>query len=314
MGTKVDNEQKKKVYITGANGRVGRAVLRLLPDAIPLVRKESGLKNERVVDFFCSDELKKTLRDADVVIHIAGSVKTYDKNELWKSNYELTKRIVDSLPPNARVVFASTISVYGKKPQENPADERTSVKPDSEYAKSKYEAEKLVAAHNNHVILRIGTVYGPEFDDYFYVLDMLAKGKMKMIGDGNNRIPFVHVDDVAKAFVAAVSEGNGVYIIGGEPKTQRMIYEIASKELGITPPDKNVPFMFADLAALLNEIKAGFSGKKPKITREHIAILGSDRNFDCSLARRELGFAPRSIEMGIAEMADLYKKRKRLTT
>ena len=37
-----------KVYITGATGRLGSAVLARLPDAIPLVRKPSGLKNEIV--------------------------------------------------------------------------------------------------------------------------------------------------------------------------------------------------------------------------------------------------------------------------
>ena len=132
---------KGRIYLTGATGRVGRAVLNAIPDAVPLVRHPAGLENERVVDFSNEDELKKTLGDASVLVHIAGSVKTYDKRELWKSNFELTKRLVEALPEDARIVFASTVAVYGKKPVDVPADENTPVNPDSEYAKSKYEAE-----------------------------------------------------------------------------------------------------------------------------------------------------------------------------
>ncbi|NYZ77578.1 NAD-dependent epimerase/dehydratase family protein [Candidatus Micrarchaeota archaeon] len=304
----------RKIYLTGANGRIGGAVLRLLPDAIPLVRKRSGMKNERVVDFFDAEGLKKALRDADVVVHMAGSVRTYDKNELWKSNYELTKRIVEAMPEKARIVFASSISVYGKKPAALPADENTPVNPDSEYARSKYESEKLVAAHPDHVILRLGTVYGPEFMDYFYVLGLLEKGKMRIIGDGSNRVPFVHVEDAAKAVAAAVSGGNGVYVIAGECGTQKSIYENACRELGVEAPRRHVPQWLADFTAMMGEMKAKISGKAPKMTREHVAILGNDRCFNCNKARRELGFYPRSIVDGIKEMAEIYGKRERLST
>jgi len=303
---------KGKVYLTGAGGRVGKAVLNAMPDAVPLVRHAGGLKNERVVDFSNGNELEKTLSDASVLVHIAGSVKTYDRKELWESNYGLTKRLLGALPQNARVVFAGTVSVYGKRPADNPADENTPVNPDTEYAKSKYEAEKLVRGHPDHVVLRIGTVYGPEFEDYFYVLELLEKGKMRLIGDGANRVSFVHVDDVAAAFAAAVSKGEGIYVITGECRTQKEIYTAACKKLGVAVPAKSVSPASASFAAGAGELLAFL--KPPKITREHVAILSSDRCFNCNRARRELGFSPRGIEEGIAEIAGIYAKRQRLST
>ena len=294
---------KNKIYLTGATGRVGKAVLKKIPDAIPLVRNASGLPNEIVVDFSDAEELKKILNDASVLIHIAGSVRTYDKKDLWKGNYGLTKRLLDALPKNARIVFASTVSVFGKGLVDMPADENTPVHPDTEYAKSKYEAEKVAAGHPNHVILRIGTVYGPGFDDYFYVLKLLEKGKMKIIGDGSNRISFVHVDDVADAFAAAVSKGKGIYIVSGECRSQEEIYRIACGELGVAEPKEKISAGLADFIVWFGEIKAKLGGKPRKITREHIAILSSDRCFNCNRAGRELGFSPRGIEEGISEMA-----------
>ena len=297
---------KSKTYLTGANGKVGKAVLKKIPDAVPLVRHESGLKNEVVVDFSDSEALKKVLSDASVLIHIAGSVKTYDKKELWKANYELTKRLVEVLPEKAKIVFAGSISVYGKKMAHNPADENTPVNPDSEYAKSKWAAERIVAGHPNNVILRIGPVYGPEFGDYFYIMKLLEKGKMKTIGDGTNRISFVNIDDLADVFVSAVSKGKGLYVISGECRTQSEIHWITCNGLGVAMPKGTVSLGMADFAAKIGEFGAVL-GKKPKITREHIAILGSDRCFNCNKARRELGFSPISIDEGITEMVKLYK-------
>lgn len=300
---------KGKIYLTGAGGRIGKKVLEKIPDAIPLVRHGSGLKNEIVVDFSDAEALRKTLGDASVLVHIAGSVKTYDRKELWESNYGLTEKLLDALPEDARVVFAGTVSVYGKRMAHNPADENTPVNPDSEYAESKYEAEKLVRKRSNHVVLRIGTVYGPEFEDYFYVLKLLEKGKMKIIGDGSNRISFVHVEDVADVFASAVSKGQGIYAVAGECRTQKEIYGMACRGLGVALPEASVSYDVADFGARLGEIKAGIFGGTPKISREHIAILGSDRCFNCNRARRELGFYPRSIEEGIAGMVELYRKR-----
>jgi len=291
----------KKIYLTGGNGRLGRAVLAIMPNAIPLVRKKSGLKNEVIVDFSDGAALKKILADASAVLHIAGSVKTYDSMELWRSNFELTKKIVEALPGKARIVFASSISVYGKRLAKKPADESTPTGPDSDYARSKYESERVVLSHPNSVILRIGTIYGP-FDDYRIILEKIKNGKMVIIGNGNNIIPFVHVDDVAAVFPNALKAQPGVYNIVGEHITQNEVYKIAAEELGVKPPSHHVPYAVAYLSAFLAEKVALLTGAKPKITREHIAILYFDRPFDCSKAKKELGFSPRKTAEAIREV------------
>jgi dihydroflavonol-4-reductase len=297
-----------KVYIIGASGRLGRAIISKI-DAVPVVRRQSGLAGEVVSDF-SPKNLKKTLSDAAVIIHAAGSTDTLDKRKMREANVDLTRTVVDAAPKGCRILFAGSISVYGKALDRIPADEETPAKPDSGYARSKYEAEQIVASFPDHVIFRIGTLYGPQFADYNRVLSMLERGRMRIIGDGKNRVPFVHVDDVVDAFRKALGRGRGIYVLAGEPLTQKEIFSIAASELSVEPPKCMIPRPFAMLAAAISEFACQFGGKRPKLTREHVSVLGYDRAFDCRKAKAELGFSPRPLEKGIREMVREYKKKR----
>ncbi|MDD5096138.1 MAG: NAD-dependent epimerase/dehydratase family protein [Candidatus ainarchaeum sp.] len=297
-----------KTYITGASGKLGRHVLRFM-EAVPLVRSPKGLPGEVVTDF-SAESLKKILKDADCIIHLAGSMRFWDAAEMRQTNVGLTRSIVDNSPEGCKIVLASSISVYGKRLAEIPADEATHTHPDSPYSRSKMEAEEIVRRKKGkHAILRIGTIYGPEFGDYFHILRMLEKGKMSIIGDGKNHVPFVHVEDAARAVAAAVGNGQGAYVVCGESKTQMEIYALACKELGVAPPKKHISFWMANLMGRMQEVGARF-GMKPKLTGEHMSILGEDRVFRWERAGRELGFKPRGIEEGIREMVKEYRKER----
>ncbi len=295
---------KKNIYVTGASGRLGREVLKVIPEAIPIVRQASGLENEIVTDYSFHD-LERMLRNADVVIHLAASRDFLDMNKAREGNVILTQRLATAVPPTARIIFASSISVYGKHLAAMPADEATATRPDTPYAETKLQAEKIVASKPDHVILRIGPLYGPGFDDYFKVLRMIKDGTMRVIGSGSNHIPFVHAEDVATAIAAAVSDGRGVYVLVGECLTQTEVYAIAAKELGVEPPRKHVPTLLAALMAQLSLIRSSLTKTKPKFIPEDIAVLSSDRRFNSSRARKELGFSPRPLADGIKEMVAL---------
>lgn len=298
-----------KVYLIGATGHLGAAVYSQLRvekiDLVPVVRKQSIMKKEVVSDFSV-ESLRKIFKDADVIINAAGSVKTYDRKELWKANVELVQNIAAAAPEKAKIIHASSISVYGKQLAKKPADEQTPVKPDSDYARSKYEAEKALTGHANTVILRIGTVYDATAD-YENVMERIKLGKMLLIGDGNNCIPFVYIDDVASVFVQALKAPAGVYNIVGDRITQQEVYNIAAEVLGAQPPSKHVSFWLANAKAFIDEKFAKILGKKPKITREHVAVLYFDRPFDCSAARKLLKFNPRSNADGVRLVAKKIK-------
>lgn len=332
------------IFVTGANGRLGMAVLEAIPEAKPLVRKEHGLKNEIVTDF-SEKELEKILKHAKAVIHLAGSRDFLDKEKCREGNVELTEKIVNATPADGKIIFASSISIYGrviavtrtsklssscygnsddrkffkfstsqqlgygKKLAALPANEETSVHPDTPYAKTKLEAEWIVAKHPKQVILRIGPIYGPGFEEYFKVLETVEKGKMRILGNGDNHIPFVNVFDVAMVIKNSIERGNGTYVLVGECLTQKEVYAIAAKELGVEPPTEHASLFLAKGAAHFMLLKAKILGGKPKMIPEDVAVLTSNREFDCTKAKKELGFVPRPLVQGIQEMVKEFKKR-----
>jgi len=295
------------IYITGATGKLGKYVYKLLSekhDVVAVVRKPSGLKNEVISDF-SEYALKELFKDAHAVIHLAGAV-TYKKKILKESNIELTKKIVNAAPENAKIIYSSSISVYGKKVLEKPVTEQTPINPDSAYSRSKYEGEKFVSSHPHSVILRVGAIYGP-FEDYRIVLDRIKRGKMFIIGDGNNMIPFVYAGDVAKVILACLKK-RGTYNIVADQLSQNEVYRIAADELGVKPPSKHVSFSVANTMAWIKQKISYVTGGKVKMAEEHIGILYYDRPFDCSKAKKELGFSPIDTEEGIRMVVEELQK------
>lgn len=287
-----------KIYITGATGRLGHAVMKLLPQAIPVDLRDETLN------------LKKIFANATHVIHLAGSLHFDNPRELWKGNYELTKKVVVVLPKKCRIVYASSISVYGKKLAELPATEETACHPDSAYAKSKFAAERETINRGNYVSLRIAAIYGPGFNDYFKMMDILRKGHMRLIGDGSNRVPFVHVDDVAAAIKNSLKAKPGIYLLSADPITQKKTFEIVSKELGIAAPGKTIHPDMVHALLIVTKFIRKLLRKGDFLTPEHLNILSKDRVFDCSKAKKELNFKPRKTEHGIREMVREYLKIK----
>lgn len=293
-----------KIYLIGANGKLGSIICSKI-EVIPLVRKSSGLRNEIISDF-TETSLKKILSDADVIINAAGLVHG-DKNSLIESNVELVRKIVLSAPEKAKIIQISSISVYGKK-LTTIVDESTPPSPDSIYSQTKLEAEKIVQTHKIHIILRVGTIYGEGFSDYYKILNSIEKGKMKLIGNGENHIPFVYVGDVVQAIIGSFENGSGTYVICGPQLTQKRIFELAATELGVKSSFGKIPIF---LAKIMLKLKTLFSKKSnTELTMEHLMILYSDRKFDISKAKKELNFDPIDLEKGIKLMVKNYLKMK----
>ncbi len=268
-------------YIVGANGKLGRTLLKYVK-GIPLVRRRCNLKGERIVDF-----RNLFLEDATKIYHVAGSLTNPH------ANIEITEAVIDAVPEECKIIYASSVSVYGKKLKE-PANESTPVAPDSAYAQSKLECEKMLLKRGNCAILRLGPLYGEEFEDFFKFLALIEKGKAFIVGDGSNKVPFTAAEDVCKVFKKAES---GLYVLAGDPLTQKEIIEYAAHLLN-APKPKHLPY----LVALLLAKTKGWS-------KEHIDVLYHDRVFDCSKAKRELGFRPIPLKKGIEKMVKKYKER-----
>src|SRR6266511_877601 len=106
----------------------------------------------------------------------------------------------------AAVVFASSADVYGPW-HDSAVDEDTEPAPATPYAVAKLEAEEAVAELTSCLVLRIATVYGPGEDGPRAIpsfVRAIRRGEAPAVhGDGSDVRDYVHVRDVAAAFVNA---------------------------------------------------------------------------------------------------------------
>ena len=166
----------------------------------------------------------------EVVFHLAAQIdvrrSVSDPVDDAATNVLGTLRVLElAREHDAQVVFASTGgAIYGEC--ERPATEAAERQPVSPYGTSKLAAEEYLAAWNrlygtSHVALRLGNVYGPRQDPHgeagvvAIFLSRIRDGVPATIfGDGSQTRDYVFVEDVVRAFMAAVGADGGVFNVG----------------------------------------------------------------------------------------------------
>ncbi|MCK0202495.1 SDR family oxidoreductase [Ornithobacterium rhinotracheale] len=160
-------------------------------------------------------ELKKHLKNIDVVYHLAAFVESpysyRDHFNYEQINHFGTATLVNALQENSpkKVIFTSSGAVYGKDIE---ADENTPPVPENAYGISKFNAEKyleLLRYEMEVCIFRIANVFGFNpmfrFDSVInnLLFNALLYNKIKINGNGENITPFVHLDTVTQRLAQA---------------------------------------------------------------------------------------------------------------
>ncbi|MFA6587821.1 MAG: NAD-dependent epimerase/dehydratase family protein [Patescibacteria group bacterium] len=168
----------------------------------------------------------------EVVFHLAAQKSVRDS--LRKPSYDADINIIGILKlletcfstGIKKFVFASTGGAMYGEGVELPAKETELATPESPYGLAKLTSEKyleLLGKLNNlqYTVLRLSNVYGPRQDPYgeagvvaIFCKRAIAKETLFVNGDGKQTRDYVYVQDVVRAFLAAIENGkNEVYNI-----------------------------------------------------------------------------------------------------
>jgi GDP-4-dehydro-6-deoxy-D-mannose reductase len=166
-------------------------------------------------DVLDADALRKAVRGADAVVHLAAqssvAASWEDISQSWRVNVDGTVGVLDAVRaerPTARVLFASTAEVYGNASRiPTPEDER--IAPVSPYAASKAAAELACTFSGLDVVVaRAVNHEGPGRDDRFAVGSWTRQiagleaegGGTLLVGDLSAERDILDVRDVCRAY------------------------------------------------------------------------------------------------------------------
>lgn len=255
--------------------------------------------------------LRKDIRDVsetdflgvDAVIHLAGlsndPLGSIDAGLTMDINYHATVRVA-KLAKKAgvrRFLFSSSCSIYGSG-GEGEKREDAEFNPVTPYGESKVLAERALAelADENFAptYLRNGTAYGvsPRLRFDLVVNNLTAwayaTGKVHLKSDGSAWRPIVHIEDISRAFVAALG--------ADEDLVRNRAYNV-----GVT----NENFRVREIAEIIRDTVSGSELKYAK------GIFLDNRcykvNFDRLYA--ELNYKPCwDLEKGIHQIYDALNR------
>lgn len=211
------------ILVTGADGGLGRAVLKRLRDAgepvVAMGRRAPDVPDDAVrftADITDTDAVRTALSEVQpaIIIHLAGitgGACDVDRALATATNTAATATLAHIAAECgvARFVFTSSAAVYGDG-YSRPIAETDTLRGTSTYALTKITAEEELrkvaqGTQLSVVALRIFNVYGPGFTSSLVnrLMASSAVAPVRLTGLDEFVRDYIHADDVAGACVAA---------------------------------------------------------------------------------------------------------------
>lgn len=325
---------EKLNVVTGATGLLGSHIVEQLvargERVRALVRSTSDVSFLKrlgvellVGDLDNAESLRKAVSGADVVYHSAARVGDWGPWRLFKEQIiDATAALLDACRAAGvgRVLHVSSVIVYGHPKIR--ADLFTEDEPLGQdpwvwdyYCRAKIAAEELYRGYPGAwTVVRPSWMYGPRDRATLpRVLRALAKGRLVLVGRGDNLLNVVYAGDVADGAIRAANHPGAVgraYNLSSEGEvTQQQFLDLICATLGAPPVRFRVPFRLAFIGALVGEAvyRALRTRNPPNFTRYAVALLARPTRFSIGRARNELGWQPQvAVAEGFRRTIDWY--------
>lgn len=243
------------VAITGAGGYVGRRLLQCLDGAVGYDLPSIAAEYDDVQAADCRDEgaMSAVASNVDAVIHLAALAGVADcgnaPTRALRSNIEALSTVARYCQANGtRLVHPSSQAIYG----------------DSLYGASKAIGEDLIDAMPglSAVVIEFSNIYGryPDAGEYRQkstvieaFIECVSDGQPPVVhAPGTQRRNFIHIDDVTKAYAAALECPTGRYTVAG-PDTYS-IRDLAERIAAITDRDIDIEIQDVDRPGVETDI------------------------------------------------------------
>lgn len=304
-----------KIVITGANSALGQAILRCgleqgtTPNAlVGAVRSDHAADEIRpllgegssVVKISYDDphSLDATFRGASAIIHLAGILVERPGSTYKQANVAPARSVVEAAKRCGAEKFV-LISATG-------ADETSS----NGYYATKGQAEALVRASGLcYTILRAPLLLGPATEGSAALVRNANRRKAKLIGGGRNFQQPLHVNDLARAAIAAaqpsVASNRTLDLVGPVSLPERELVERAARMLG---REVQITSISKGLLTFALSIRRRMSG--PGFSADVVEVITADTRLDPAPAASALGIQLTGIDEMIMNSLD-HSRRTR---
>jgi len=294
-----------RILLTGANGFLGGYLQRALQSRGDLLRLGRTAPSEIFADF--SKEIP-SIPEVDLVVHAAGAAhflpKTAEEKALFHAvNVQGTEKLLRRLSENSlkpkSFVFISSVAVYGQETGKQ-INEDSPLLGSTPYAVSKILAEQLILdwgiKHGvSTYVLRLPLIVGEHAPGNLRAMQKaIQSGYYFRIGKGESRKSMVLAEDVA-ALATRLTIGGGIYNLTDnvDPKLAELDTAMA---LRINKSVKIIPLALIKPLAMIGDRISFFP-----INTYRLKKLTGELTFDCSKAKRELNWAPKSVLSWLSE-------------
>jgi nucleoside-diphosphate-sugar epimerase len=298
----------KKVFITGANGFIGRAFANYL--------KKSGIESCGIdfvanpeadviaADLFAVDKWRSLLEECDAVLHTAAVVSNaLSEEETWRVNVLGTRMVLDAVSESKRTgrfVHLSSVAALGYE-HEGRMDEFMPLRACGQpYRDTKIASEHLVLNYHTSgkvdaCIIRPADVYGPGSRPWV-VLPIEEMKKKKFIVPAEGMFGPVYVDDLIQGIYLALTKpaaAGQIFQLSGFGEVSNLEYfgHLANM-VGL----KRVPSLSSKLAIVgttVFEKAVHLAGKTTEVNPLTMIMLSRpSADYSHAKAKRLLGYKP----------------------
>lgn len=304
------------ILITGANGNLGRRLLRALDKrhtaARAVVRSQhaaaaiAGLSlatpvDVRVLDYLDKDAMRAAMNGCQHIVHLVGIIKE-TTNSRYVDAHERTCEILAELAHDAGVERIVYLSIAG-----------TEVTSTNACLASKANAERVLLGGGVHaLILRVPMVLG-EGDYASRALNRRAHRRWNVLLRGASREQPIYAGDVIAGILAGLgttmAESETVDLAGSSALTRAELTRVAARKVGGSTLVFSLPLWTGmALAWLLEQITGN-----PPVTRAMLGVLDHDDEVDPVPGARRLGIALTTIDVMLARCLEGVETTPRTT-